>query len=160
MAMTVDLPSVLEEGLREEAEREGVHPSEHAALLLSICTALLNDAEATPFRRAVKEFLSRRSVDSEHLAAAFEELVLECLAAAQDAERASNVFQGEHPRWSDPTLRAWRDSLVHQPSPAPEAGPAEPWKGARGKYAHIGGTSEDFARQKEEEIAREERRRA
>lgn len=165
MAMTVDLPAALEEDLREEAEREGVKPSEHAALLLSICTALLNDAEATPFSSAVKEFLSRRSLDSEHVAAALDALVRECLAAIHDAGKTLNAFHS-HSGWSDGTLQAWRDSLVHQPwvAPAPRQEPVEstgrPFRGARGKYAHIAGTSEDFARQKEEEIAREERRRA
>jgi hypothetical protein len=163
MPMTVDLPEHLEEGLREEAEKEGVQPSEHAALLLSICTALLSDAGTTPFRSAVKEFLSHRSLDSEHLATAFEELVQQCLAGALDEDR--------EPSWVAANLRAWRNSLVHQGvdtnlewvlSTPPSAGTAQvadrAKRGARGKYAHLGGTSEDFARRKEEEIAREERR--
>ncbi len=163
MAMTVDLPEHLEVGLREEAEKEGVQPSEHAALLLSICTALLSDAETTPFRSAVKEFLAHRSLDSEHLATAFVELVQQCLAGALD--------EGPEPSWVDANLRAWRNSLVHRGVDAnfewvfatpPSAGTAQVAgrvkPGARGKYAHLGEASEDFARQKEEEIAREERR--
>ncbi len=171
--MTVDLPAHLEEGLREEAEKEGVQPSEHAALLLSICTALLSDTGTTPFRSAVKEFLSHRSLDSDHLATVFEELVQQCLAAGEEG-MASQPFEqtvvAADPSWVDANLRAWRDSLVHQstgaesgwPIPPSAAGSAQAAGrvrgGARGKYAQLGGTSEDFARQKEEEIAREERR--
>ncbi|HEV2735984.1 MAG TPA: hypothetical protein VGV85_14150 [Longimicrobiaceae bacterium] len=174
MTMTVDLPAHLEEGLREEAEKKGVQPSEHAALLLSICTALLSDAGTTPFRSAVKEFLSHRSLDSDHLATVFEELVQQCLAAGEEG-MASQPFEqtvvAADPSWVDANLRAWRDSLVHQsvgadfdwsvlPRAAETARAAGRTRGsARGKYAHLGGTSEDFARRKEEEIAREERRR-
>lgn len=93
MAITLELPPHLEEELTHEAEKEGVAPSEHAALLLSICTALLKDVEATPFREAVRTFLSRRALDAEHLSTVFEELVAECLAAAPGDEELSRTIR-------------------------------------------------------------------
>jgi len=173
MPITLDLPAHLEEDLREEAEKEGVAPTEHAALLLSICTALFREADTTPFREAVKVFLSSRSLDTEYVATVLEELVEQCLLGQEQGD-GSAAFQqsaaGGEERWMVSSLRAWRNSRVHQPigalaTPAPSVeGPSrrtgQVRERAMGKYAHVPGTSEDFAREKQEEIAREERRGA
>src|SRR3712207_3298361 len=118
MSMTLDLPAHLEDDLKEEAEKEGVPPDEHATLLLYICTALLREDETTPFQDAVRGFLSDRSLDATYLASVLEQLVKQCLVDPRDgtvslgAQRVSSDSDPSSVYWR---LRAWRNARVHQP---------------------------------------------
>ncbi len=175
MPLTLELPAQLEEDLKQEAEKEGVPATDHAALLLSIITALLRETEATPFRNALREFFSQHSLDAEQVALVLEELVEQCLQE-DDKGKASATFQQKVgnaiPRQVYENLREWRNWQVHQPidasldqvtSPLPPPHRVIQREGrlvrkqtAMGKYAYVPGTSDDFAREKQEEIAREE----
>lgn len=63
MTYLLDLPDVLTTEFADEAVREGLSPSDHAALLLYIITALQAPSDgSTPFRHAIKVF-SRCSID-------------------------------------------------------------------------------------------------
>ncbi len=159
MSLTLELSAQLEEDLRYEAQKEGVPATEHATLLLTILTALLREARTTPFQEALETFLSQHSLDAKLVASVFEVLVRECLEA-HDEGKASYESQ-EY--WSDAVsrrvyenLRAWRNRQVHQPI-VQRPGRVMREQSAMGKYAHIPGTSEDFAREKQKEIAREDK---
>lgn len=147
MPLTIELPPQLGDMLREEADKAGLSPQEHATLLLSLATALLGDDNPTPFRDAVRLFIAQHSLDADQVACVFEELVARC------AERKGNTDRIA-PRIRD-DLQSWRAWYVHQPA-ANGNGSARP--SAMGKYAHVPGTSDDFAREKQSEIEREERR--
>lgn len=158
MPLTLELPAQLEEDLRREAQKEGVPATEHATLLLSILTALLREAETTPFQDALKSFLSEHSLDAKLVASVFEELVRECLEAHDEG----NASYESQEFWSDAVsrrvhenLKAWRNGQVHLPI-VQKPGRVMREQTAMGKYAHIPGTSEDFAREKQTEIARED----
>lgn len=172
MSLTLKLPAHLEEELKHEAEREGISIAEHIALLLSIITTFLPESETTPFRRAVTTFLAQHSLDTDLVASAFEDLLQQCLKARDDGKESS---QSKHIYVN---LKAWRehqqpnqpidrpdispDVIVHDGPPplrqlAQKAGRIVRKQTAMGKYAHISGTSEDFAEEKKGEIARENR---
>ncbi|MDQ2693912.1 MAG: hypothetical protein M3Z21_00785 [Pseudomonadota bacterium] len=156
MPLVLELPAPLEEELKKEAEKEGITATEHAALLLSISTALLREAEATPFQDAVKIFFSHHSLDAELMASALEAMIQ---IAIHDAGKGSAVLQktAAEPELdrANEMLRAWRNRAVHQPLQGTERMRRKPT--AMGKYAHVPGTSEDFAREKQMDIAREDR---
>lgn len=176
MPLTLELPAQLEEDLRHEAQKEGVPATERATLLLSILTALLREARITPFQDALETFLSQHSLDAKLVASVFEELVRECLEAHDEGKTSYESQES----WSDAVslrvyenLRAWRNGQVHQPidesidevvfpfsplsQPVQRPGRMMGEQSAMGKYAHIPGTSEDFAREKQKEIAREDK---
>lgn len=179
MPLTLDLPAHLEADLREEAAKEGLQPTEHAALLVAIFTALLREVETTPFRIAIQTFLSHRSIDAEQVSSVLEELVGKCIV---NPKRSTSASYLRHPLELSGSmedvyanLSLWRNSLVHQPidqslsvlvaprqhstSLVQQSGRAAKRVRALGKYAHVGGSSDDFAQQKREEVAREDRSR-
>ncbi len=138
MPLKLELPSQLGEELKEEAGKAGVSTEEHATVLLYVASALLRDEQATPPRETVRRAISDQELDAERVAAVLEKLVAR--------------------------LTAWNhsDDL---------AGPAElpvrtgghgsaARRSAMGRYAHIPGTSDEFAAEKQDEIDREERKRA
>jgi hypothetical protein len=53
MPLTLELPAPLEENLKEEAQKEGVPAAEHAAFLLSVLMALLQETETTAGKRVL-----------------------------------------------------------------------------------------------------------
>ncbi len=166
MPLTLELPPALEEELQEEATKEGVPASDHAILLLYLATALLEESETTPFRDAVRAFLSYRSIDTHRVASVFEELVRECLGKWKGT--SSDIVLRN--------LREWRNRYVHQPSDVPSEKTSlslpskkEPKRRkdrprregtALGKYAHISGSSEEFAADKQEDTIREDSERS
>jgi hypothetical protein len=166
MPLTLELPAPLEENLKQEAQKEGVPATEHAAFLLSVLMALLQEKEATSFRNAVRTFFSYHSLDAEQVATVFEELVEQSFQSQEKGKTSAEFQQASE------SLRAWRNWHVHQPIDEPrEMEPLQPLhrrlrksertgerETAMGKYAHVPGSSEDFAREKQEEIAREDRR--
>jgi hypothetical protein len=182
MPLTLDLPPHLEEELEQEAQKEGVSVTDHTTLLLYLITALLEEQEQTPFQNAVKSFFFHHSLDVDHLASVFEELVQQCLDLKEDevSPVSQEVSDPHASRYIYESLRAWRNWYVHQPitlkaidalyegvlSPsAPtqrkiqQTGRIARKQTAMGKYAYIPGSSDDFAREKPNEIAREDRQR-
>ncbi len=155
MGIVVELPPELEKALVDEAGREGVTPAEQAALLLCLVGAMLEEGPETPFRGAVRSFLTQHRVDSKQFASAFGRLKSLCLDEAPRPES-----EGEAGRL-DGLLRAWRDAGVHgseggESMPTSEL-PARSRPSIRGKYAYIGFSSDDHAREKQFEIDREDR---
>jgi hypothetical protein len=183
MPLTIDVPGPLDEVLSLEAQRGGVPAAEHATLLLYLATALLSDDESTPFQEAVKEFLASRSLNADQVASVLEELVRLCAGALDNgAARAAPKATPTEDILLE-RLKSWRSAAVHHrpardyarerisrdsvstPSTS-NASPQPPGKGGRqrpsafGKYAGVLPSSEEFMREKEREIAREDGREA
>jgi hypothetical protein len=170
MPLTLDLPPHLHKDLSEEAEKEGVAPSEHAALLLAIFTALLKEVEPTPFTIAVQRFMSHRSIDAHRVSSVLGELVEQCMAGHEQGNESDEIqnLTGNSDQFIDVDehLRQWRNALVHEPIDEsfdeittslvpldPLVQKAGRQNRAMGKYSHIPGSSDDFARAKREEIS-------
>lgn len=166
MSLVVELPAEFGEELEAEAGKAGLSLQEHATLLLYIAAAALKEsgpwvdpANAASWDAARHEEEARR----------FESSVVESLAGhgfkhAEDEAKlrrlASRFYRG---------LWSWRKDFVEKTSSgAPHAstgdrGPQEAGAPSRrpsalGKYAHVPGSSEDFARAKDAEIDLEDRR--
>lgn len=164
----LDLPPQLAYGVEQAAEKAGVSPEELATVLLNVAVALYGPRPRWPFAPAVRDDLEARGTPE--VAALFAELVARCLAAAPENRGPGTVEPGtglgawyeaynpvpyETPI-GEGTLMA-REMPIHaygQPAPAPGhlARPS-----ALGRYAHLRSGSEEFARAKEAEIAREDR---
>ena len=123
MPLTIQLPRPLDEELIEEAQREGVSATEHAALLLYLAHALVSEGRPTPFSEAVRAFLARHSLDAAQVSAAFEELLRLCLKQDEGCsplEKADGTLaQGDLS-----LLTQWRNALVHGVEAGAEAIPA------------------------------------
>jgi hypothetical protein len=181
MTLALDLPPPLDAELRREAEREGVSPNDHATLLLYLATALLSDDPETPFQKAVHETLRSQSFGADRAAPAFEGLTRLC-ASIQDAGKASPTLQkwlADSGQSSLPSaveakeiLRLWRNQAVHRPleqsleltvrdlPPLQELvqrSGRRSRSSALGKFAHLSRGSEEYAAEKQEAIAHEER---
>ena len=192
MSLTLEIPRPLDEELTADAKREGISAAERATLLLYLVTALLNDEKPTLFREAVRVFLSHHSLDADHVATVFDELVRLCVEA-QEEDEGSSPLQGAGGRVDvkrvGALLKHWRNAAVHRAldiSPdviISDAGHLESLlqragreatrdteevageerdqsrvahvKSIRGKYAHLGVTSDDLRRERraDEEIS-------
>ena len=177
MALLLELPSALEEELVVEASREGVSTSEQAAFLLQLITALIRDGRKTPFQSVVKAYLRQNSLDADRLAGVFGSLVAYCLRnTAQDSmpdQTSDNAIDPMNPEVALSMLRNWRSqesncSIDHDVEVSiHELPPLEHLvqrsrrmnrSSILGKYAYLGLSSEDFAREKQMEIDREDRK--
>jgi hypothetical protein len=187
MPITLDLPPPLDEEITLEAEREGVPAADHATLLLYLASSLLSGEPPTPFQQAVRDFLASHSVDADRVSSVFEELVRLCLEAVGGEGQASHASRqalaGSPKAQQDPhiestslpLLRAWRNTKVHRPvdrsvdvliSDLPPSKALVQRAGrvnkkrvsAYGKYAGIIPSSEEFMRERQKEIAREDGR--
>ncbi len=182
MPLTIDLPPQLRQELEDEAQQEGVSVVDHATLLLYLVVALLHEPKETPFQHAVELFLSQHSLDADLIATVFEELVRQCLTVQQEDKSPFASHAEADPLARDSvgeSLRTWRSGYVHRAlmgqaegtssrempgdlvstSPiAQSPGQARRRPTAMGKYAFVPGSSDDFAREKQDEIAREDRR--
>ena len=128
MTMTLELPNELSEELEQQAERIGVSPQEHATAILSIMTAVGDRRHPLSGYR-------------EQLATT----MLEMVRAILDSE----------PRSEEDRARLLRlEALLGNWASRSDQPPVRP--SAMGKYAHIPGSSDDFARLKQEEIDRED----
>lgn len=124
MSLTLDLPEPLNRELSDEAAKEGVSPSDHAALLLCIIAAFhdLGKAE-TPFQQVVKAISESHSVAPHRLAALVNDLVEYCQAPAGHgkmeaalsslASQTTTVQPQEHDLLL--ILPYWRQGIVHAP---------------------------------------------
>ena len=140
MSLTLELPRRLGEELMEEAGKVGVSAEEHATVLLYVASALLRDEQATTSPRVVRRPVSDEELDAERVAAVFEKLVsrLQMWSRVGDA--------GDFTRPAELAASTRHDSAAR--------------RSAMGRYAHVAGTSDDYAAEKQEEIDREERKRA
>jgi hypothetical protein len=122
MPVTIQLPRPLEEQLTQEAQREGVSATEYATLLLYLAHTFVSEGRPTPFREAVRVFLSRHSLDADHVASALEELVRLCLAE-EKSDRSSSLQKalGQRAPGDLTLLTQWRNALVHSVGAGPEA---------------------------------------
>ena len=174
MSITLDLPPQL----TEEFQTGSLAPTDQATLILHLAAALLAEEPATLFQGAVKEFLASRSIDSLRIASVLDELVAFC-AGEREKEDGSTPVEGDRTKRIELVLRGWRDAVVRRLSPEmsieencdllikelPPPGQMtqalgrSPRISALGKYAHLPISSEAFAREKQEEIDQEERRR-
>jgi len=192
MSLTLEIPRPLDEELTADAKREGISAAERATLLLYLVTALLNDEKPTLFREAVRVFLSHHSLDADHVATVFDELVRLCVEA-QEEDEGSSPLQGAGGRVDvkrvGALLKHWRNAAVHRALDINpdviifDAGYLESLlqragreatrdteevageerdqsrvahvKSIRGKYAHLGVTSDDLRRERraDEEIS-------
>jgi hypothetical protein len=165
------LPAHLEKELMSEARLTGVAPAELAGLLLCLADALRSGAPETPFSVAVRSFLSRHQLDPDYLSVALEHLKELCFRSKLQATSPRLIgsvpeTMGDFVRLGE-ILRDWRDDALHQPIENGVAvmsdvslrqDPARPRPSILGKYAHLGLSSEEFAREKQLEIDREDRK--
>jgi hypothetical protein len=181
MALSIELPAPLEEELALEAKREGVTVSDQAALLLQFMTALAREGRITPFRSLVQAYLRQKSLDAERLADVIDGLVAICLHSESLNPANSNVSTLNDPSKNSKLeaakslLREWRSPDVHREIGIEssmeimqvEFPPLESLiqragrmtrESILGKYAYLGGGTEEFMRQKQTEIDRENRR--
>ena len=149
--VTLELPPSLEAELANEAEREQVTPSEHATLLLFLASALRENGAETPFKAAVRSFLGERSVDARLFGSALEELLETCLAH-HDTGKSSQPYSSTLQSWRLPVIhRTQATELLNSPARMPRK------LQAKGSCSDLGLSSEAFAKEKQEEIAREEK---
>jgi hypothetical protein len=153
MSLTLELPSALSEELAQQAGLIGVSPEEHATGLLYLAAGVLGIEDPDSLEASADDYLATIPVSKTQAVAIFEwltrRLLEEGVASERDFERLS-VFAAK--------LRTWLETHARQGhSPHPPV-PSRP--SAMGKYAHIPGTSEDFARLKQAEIDLEDGRAA
>jgi hypothetical protein len=177
MAIVIDLPPEVEEEFNAEAGRIGVSASERGAFLLELATALTRDGRKTRFREVVRAYLQQRSVEADRLADVVEALMTFCLRESDSDQSGFNepgsrsTDSGVPDRVVVSWLRDWRlpeahrsveenvDFSTHELPPLESliqrAGRMRRLT-AMGKYAHLGGGSEEFMREKQIELDREE----
>ncbi|HET7234100.1 MAG TPA: hypothetical protein VFJ16_29070 [Longimicrobium sp.] len=153
----LDLPPRLAWELEQAAEQAGVAPPELATLLLKVVVALGPQGGASPFAAAVREFLQARGVGPEQLQEVLAELVGACLAPEPGGGLAAwrEPYNPISYATSSSGVHMVREQPVHAygaPAPGPIARAS-----ALGRYRHLPSGSQEFARAKEAEIAREDR---
>ncbi len=144
MNLSVELPSPLGDEMSREAERQHVSPSEHAEILLSLVRSLRKEHQETASAKVVTEFLKSRSLDADLVVSVFEELVTLLLKNRCDTVSIDESYQG-----IDVQLPSIEEIVQ-------KAGRVRRTSG-RGSFSHIGISSEEYAKEKQEDIAREER---
>ena len=163
-----DLPPKLAYEVEQAAEKAGVSPEELATVLLNVAVALYGQRPNWPFAAAVRDNLEARG--TAEVADLFAELVARCLAAAPANRGAGKVekagglgawYEAYNPvpyqtRTGEGTLMVKETPMHAYGQPAPAPGPLAR-ASALGRYAHLRSGSEEFARAKEAEIAREDR---
>ena len=148
MSLEVDLPHALEHEIRSQAECEGLSLEDHVVLVLELSTILLHEGAQTPLRRAVNEFFAKRSIPAYQVA----EVLRELLRLAIDHNLDTNP--GHSTEATDVTIDTV--SILERALEAYVRIPPKPRVSGLGKFDHIPFSSEDFAREKQEELVREE----
>ncbi len=119
MSLTLELPPPISDELSRESQREGISETEHAELLICLASAFMRDESVTPFRQAVRAFLSQHALDADRVFSVFEELVQAC-AAVNNTGKSSAVSQAASPKTRAEAeyefLKQWRNRVVHQSS--------------------------------------------
>jgi hypothetical protein len=163
MSMTMELPPPLERALRAAAEKAGAAPEAYAAALLSVGAALLVPAEAAGFGAALRELLSRQALDAARVADVLEQVVTR-VSALPIGQREQPYLAGASDMEKKEQVEAWLAAFqagepVRYPT-GPRAGErtaVAERRSARGMFAHLPGTSDDYARLKQAEIDLEDR---
>ena len=144
MSLVVDLPPPLGEDPSREAEGEHVSPAEHAQILLSLVWSLRRGHQDATSAKVIREFFRSRSLDPDLVVTAFEDLVILLLknrCATVSIDKNYDNIAMELPPIEEIVQRIGR---LRRPS-------------ARGSAAHLEVTSEDVAREHQEDIEREEK---
>jgi hypothetical protein len=161
--MEIALSPPLEQALKEAAEKAGVPPETYAAAVLSAGAAVVGAGDASPFRAAVRDLLSRRALDPARLADVLEQVVTQvCSLSPQQRDELNGA--GATDMESKRQVEAWLARFqagegFRYPTGgrAAEPGRVGERRSARGMFAHLPGTSEDYARLKQAEIDLEDR---
>jgi hypothetical protein len=178
MVISIDLPAPLEAELALEAKREGVTVAEQATLLLQLISTMTKVGGRTRFRSVVEGYLHQNSLDADRLADIMHGLISVCL---RDPVADSTPEGDNSPKTAATVLdeqvleilRGWRSSaneVAIESSVekfATELPPLEhliqrmgrvKQPSILGKYAYLGGGTEEFMQEKQEELDREDRR--
>ena len=144
MSLTVDLPPPLGDDLSREAERAHVPPAEHVRILLSLIWSLRRDHQDAVSAKVIKGYFRSRELDADLVVTVFDDLVTlllknRCDTLSIDANYDLGVI--ELPPIEEMVQKAGRVRRVS----------------ARGSAAHLGVSSEDMAREHQEDIDREEK---
>ncbi|MFO0951849.1 MAG: hypothetical protein U0835_12000 [Isosphaeraceae bacterium] len=145
--LTLELPpplGSLQDALAQDAARERVSTAEYAKILICLAAALQPGAAERPFAKALRAFLTDRQLDVGKMEATLAEVVElltshRCDPVAID-EDLDLVLADLPPL----------ETLVQRAGRARRAS-------ARGRYAYVGVSSEEFATEKREEVSREEK---
>lgn len=147
MTLTLEIPSALSEELEQQAELMGVSPEEHATALLALAAALLGIEDPRSLEGPPDQLhatLPRSDAQAAAITAWLSRLLLK---EGVESDRLLRFAQRIH-QWL--ALRELSGSNIVAPAR----------QSAFGKYAHILGNSDDFARRKQEEIDLEDGRAA
>jgi hypothetical protein len=121
MSLILELLAPLDQELNNEASKDGISPSDHAAILLCIAAAFHDLGEAdTPFQHIVKEFSKSHSVDPSHLASLVNTLVEYCQMPTGDGKTEAALewlkTQSQDDNYVAPfVLSNWRLEIMHSP---------------------------------------------
>ena len=150
MSLTLELPAGLSDELEQQAERIGISPEVHATSLLYLAASAL-EMDPESLEGPADQFISSIPAGKGQVVAIFwwmvRRLIEDGVVPEAEQERMAQFAE---------RLRAWLDRTGWKPSPDRPVQPSGP--SALGKYAHIAGTSEDFARLKQAEIDAEDGR--
>ena len=152
MSLEIVLPPALEQEIRSLADDEGLSPQDYASLVLDLMTVLLTErgerreGGETPMRRSVHELFAKRGIQSYQVSLALGDLLR--FAADVDAESSFAASNGTIDTTTPLGSALGRWEKARQ----------KPRVSAFGKYADLLPSSEEFMREKHEELAREEAR--
>jgi hemoglobin-like flavoprotein len=155
----LDLPPRVASALEKAAEHAGVQPEQLAIVLLNLAMALRDPAAQSPFAQAVRQYLGERSISPEQVSAVVAELVGLCLQQEGGGLAAWNEGYLNLPyelATGAGVLMVKESPMYAYGAPAPSPAPLAR-ASAMGRYAHLRSGSEEFARAKAAEIAREDR---
>jgi hypothetical protein len=164
MSLIINVSPQFEQDLLREAIRDGIAPIVRAELLLRLAMALRSEGSETPFGSAVREFFRKHEIDPDQLATVLDQLNDACVPNARHPVKVFSPDVNAHISnrrvRPESLLRRWRTEAVHRPLEEEASRSAEVTSmrpSSMGKYAHLGLSSEDFMREKQEEIDREDR---
>ena len=151
MELVLNLVAPLAGELMINAGREGVSLQDHASLVLRLASNILSGSPTDPMRASLCDHLTRHEIDPARLSTAFREF-LTIAAAAHDTGKKHGAFEG---MLRDPR-QAGEAELIVVTGRAPQ--PPPPGPSGLGMFAHLKFSSDDYAREKQEELDREEAR--
>ena len=170
MAMTLDLPGLVERQIAADARREGVSAQAHASVLLQMANVLLNgptDQQAPPEALEPRILVRDAAGDLFTLAIYRSFMRLWEQDVEPSSDRAVSTFLFTRVQTEDGTeivLRIWRSDCRAAtevagalPLPTDTNERRKLVDSVRGRFAHIPYSSEDFIRDKQAEIDLEER---
>ncbi len=145
MAITIELPPSLEAELAAEAALEGLSTAENACLYLCLGKALVGEGQTTSIRESFKALLVEQS-SANRSGWRDVDRILNFLQVLREGRAHTTIYLA-----SDQSPSAVKVDGAEASEPLPVKRPS-----AKGICAHLGGGTEEFMREKQLEIERED----